>query len=84
MNLSEQMEPGPGAGGKLADATLEDLIRELKARCTAIVVTMVVDDEDGREATLTRWMGMRVTCIGLLREAEAELIRQGATTGDDE
>lgn len=78
MNVGEQMEPGGGADGKLADVTLEDLIREIKTRCHAVVVAMLVDDdESGEELTLFRRLGGRVTCIGLCRDAEATMIHEG-------
>ena len=70
MNLESQLEPGPGADGVLAKATLDDLFSELKQRCTAIMVVMVVDDDDGDESIVTCKMGSRLTLLGACREFE--------------
>lgn len=83
MNLSEQMEPGPGANGLLAEATLDDLIKEIKTRCNAVVVTMLVEDEHGEDAVVTNYLGGRICCIGMMREAEHRMLTQYEDDDDE-
>lgn len=77
MNISEQLQPGDGGGDAMAGVTVDDLIRELKTRCTACVVAMLVDDEDGCEQVIVNYQGGRVTCIGLMVDAQAKMVDQG-------
>lgn len=68
MNLDEQTSPGPGANGVLHAATVDDLVRELKTRCTALAVVMVVEDENGEDVTLTKTMGSALLLLGACEE----------------
>lgn len=78
MNVQTEMEPSGKDTRVLSEYSVEDLIAELKTRCTAIVVTMAVDDEESNEEmTLMRRMGGRIHCIGLMRDAEATMIHEG-------
>lgn len=77
MNIEEQLEPGPGAGGMLAASSLDDLIRELKTRCTACAVVMVVENEQGEDITLTKTLGSALVLLGACREIEHGLLHRG-------
>jgi hypothetical protein len=77
VNIEEQMMPGAGGGDALAKATVDDLLRELKTRCNALVAAMLVDDDCGEEQTVVCHLGGRVTCIGLMRDAELKMTMQG-------
>lgn len=74
MNIEEQTEPGPGANGILARATVDDLIRELKTRCTAMGIVMVVEDEDGEDVTIVKHMGSRLVMLGALEEIKSTIL----------
>ena len=71
MNTQEQLQPGSGGNGKLADVTIDDLLSELKCRCTAVAVVMIVIDDDGDEVLLVRTQGTRLAMLGA-----AEVIKQ--------
>ena len=69
MNVAEQTEPNPDLPkGALALATIDDLLRELHTRCEALIVCMVVTDEDGEDQTLTTKYGSSMACLGMAYE----------------
>lgn len=57
----------------LSGATVADLIKELKQRCVAVACVMVVIDESGEETTVCYKLGTRVTCIGAMYDAIADM-----------
>lgn len=71
MNIEAQLESTDGSDGPLSKFTVEDLVRELKTRCTSLICIMVVDDDNGEENLLVRTLGSRLTILGA-----AEVLKQ--------
>lgn len=75
MNVEQQTNPGPGANGALSAATLEDLVRELKTRCMACFVVMVVENDEGDDdLTIVRTLGSRMMLMGACEDVKHKLL----------
>lgn len=60
----------------LSTASVDDLVRELKTRCEAVVLVMHGDTPEG-EGVYTFYQGSRALCIGLLEDAKHTLLADG-------
>lgn len=77
MNIETQMEPGPGANGALASATLDDLFKEIKMRCTAVAIVVLAEDDDGETTTLISTLGPSTFLLGAVEEVKYKLLHRG-------
>lgn len=68
---------GGPAGPDLSKASLDDLIHELKTRCLAVAVVLVVEDENGDDISKTKYLGSRLLLLGAIRDLDYTLTHNG-------
>lgn len=86
MDFKTQLKPGADQKIRdaIADATLDDLISEIKARCTCVGIIMVVEDDDGEDQILTASQGPSLSMLGAIEELKHNLLNRPRGVVDDE
>lgn len=86
MNLKEQFESSgdPKRGGITLDTcTMDDLVNEIKMRCSSMMLVCMMQDEDGDDRVVVSKRGSTFEVIGMLETMRHDMLKRNTEPSED-